>query len=276
MDDPDKKVADATPDRDYDTLAEVPDDADLAARPKVPSTLPPRGACDCDIPLPPQGADSTEWAERLRTRMATLELDRAVLVRRDGPFSRAPDGYSSLEGLKPKTRLVLPLPPDLDEILPERIRGTVAGFFVREPDPQLLRNVGPRLADLGITLEIDCNDLAPLADAIAACPAEVVISGMGPLTGSPDDAAFRARLDLVEAGHAAIKLSGIGDALSQDADPFVAKLAATRPDRCLWGSGPSESDPGLLLDAFFRAVTDPAARQAILVGNPARIYRYAD
>lgn len=280
MDDPDKKVADATPDRDYDTLAEVPDDADLAARPKVPSTLPPRSACDCDIALPPEGADSGAWAEGLRTRMATLELDRAVLVRRGGTFSLTPDVFSSLGGLQRATRLVLPLPPDLDEIPAERIKdAAVAGLFVRDPDAQLLASVGPRLADLGLNLEIECDDLAPLADAIAACPAEVVISGLGPVSGSPEDPAFRTRLGLVESGHATIKLSGLaagGAAPWEAADPFVARLASTRPDRCLWGSGPGEGDPGQLLDAFFRAVTDPAARQAILVENPARVYGYAD
>ena len=276
MDDPDKNIADATPDRDYDTLAEVPEDADAAARPKVPSTLPPRGACDCDIALPPEGADSADWAEGLRTRMATLELDRAVLVRREGPFTLPPAGFSSLEGLKRETRLVLPLPPDLDEIAPERIAGAVAGLFVRDPDPRLVASVGPRLADLGLNLEIECDDLAPLADAIAACPVDVILSGVGPLAGSPDDAGFRTRLELVKAGHATIKLSGIGAASWQAADPFVARLAEARPDRCLWGTGPGEADAGQLLDAFFRAVTDPAARQAILVETPARVYGYAD
>lgn len=275
MVDPDKDIADATPDRTYDTLAETPVGADPADRPKVPSTLPPPGACDCDLPLPEERADSAAWAERLRTRLATLELDRAVLVRREGPFTLTPTGFSSLGALKGETRLVLPLPDGFDEFAPERLEGpAIVGFFVRDPDPQLIARLGPRLADLGLNLEIECDDLGSRAEAIAACPANVVISGIGPVTGSPDDAAFRARLDLVEAGHAAIKLSGIGAVQSEAADRFVAALATARSDCCLWGTGPGEGDAGLLLDAFFRAVTDAAARQAILVDTPARVYGY--
>jgi len=66
-----------------------------------------------------------------------------------------------------------------------------------------------------------------------------------------------------------------------DLRPFHDRLVEANPQQLVWGSdwpfvrmGDQAPDVGALLDTFQRWVDDPALRQAILVENPARIYRF--
>ncbi|WP_164171872.1 amidohydrolase family protein, partial [Stenotrophomonas maltophilia] len=64
--------------------------------------------------------------------------------------------------------------------------------------------------------------------------------------------------------------------------PVVRALIEAAPDRIVWGSDwphpVSTKQPpneGALIDFLFRATTDDAERQAILVDNPARFFGFA-
>jgi 2-pyrone-4,6-dicarboxylate lactonase len=67
-----------------------------------------------------------------------------------------------------------------------------------------------------------------------------------------------------------------------DAVPFARKLVAEFGDRCVWGTdwphpnhpGPVPDD-GVLVDILTEIAPSGAARQAILVDNPQRFYRFA-
>ncbi|RVD47512.1 2-pyrone-4,6-dicarboxylate hydrolase, partial [Mesorhizobium sp. M2D.F.Ca.ET.140.01.1.1] len=68
-----------------------------------------------------------------------------------------------------------------------------------------------------------------------------------------------------------------------DLRPFHDRLVEANPQQVVWGSdwpfvrmGDQAPDVGALLDTFQRWVDDPALRQAILVDNPARIYRFEE
>lgn len=275
----DQKLPDATPDRDYDTVAETPQGADAADRPKVPTTLPPQGACDCGVMLPSSRGAGPEWIDGLRARLSTIEIDRAVLVCPEGAFQSDAAAAAAFREMSGDTRLLLPLDPTRETVTLDRdAEGVVAGLHVRDPDAALIAAFGPRLADRDMILEITCDDPRPIAEAIRDCPAEIVLNGIGPISGGTDDAAFRERLSLLRDGAASVKLCGFassGDAPWSDAHPFLAALSGARAEGCLWASGNPDADPGLLLDAFFEAVEDPQMRQTILVDAPARLYRFA-
>ena len=98
---------------------------------------------------------------------------------------------------------------------------------------------------------------------------------------------YRQFLDLVGEGRCWVKLTGpyriTATSLPPYADvaPFAAALVAGRPDRMLWGSDwphvmckvPMPND-GELLDILADWVPDERTREAILVRNPARLYRF--
>jgi 2-pyrone-4,6-dicarboxylate lactonase len=63
---------------------------------------------------------------------------------------------------------------------------------------------------------------------------------------------------------------------------FARKLVAEAGDRCVWGTdwphpnhqGPIPDD-GVLVDILAEIAPNEAARQAVLVDNPKRLYRFA-
>jgi 2-pyrone-4,6-dicarboxylate lactonase len=67
-----------------------------------------------------------------------------------------------------------------------------------------------------------------------------------------------------------------------DAVPFARKLVAEFGDRVVWGTdwphpnhaGPIPDD-GMLVDILAEIAPSAAARQALLVDNPQRFYRFA-
>jgi 2-pyrone-4,6-dicarboxylate lactonase len=146
-----------------------------------------------------------------------------------------------------------------------------------------------RAAPLGwhVVLHVDGPALLAHADGIAALECPVVIDHMARLSaeaglGQP---AFRRLLDLAALPHIWVKISA-GDRMvaGQEAlplaAPFLASLAAATPARTLWGTDwPHPNvrfmpDDGDLADLLAQAVPDAAARHAILVENPAELYRF--
>jgi 2-pyrone-4,6-dicarboxylate lactonase len=66
----------------------------------------------------------------------------------------------------------------------------------------------------------------------------------------------------------------------QDAVPFARKLVAEFGDRTLWGTDwphpnlKEVPDDGVLVDLLAQIAPSEAQRRALLVDNPARLYRF--
>jgi 2-pyrone-4,6-dicarboxylate lactonase len=150
---------------------------------------------------------------------------------------------------------------------------------------------GKRLADIGWHLQIHMEAalIADLAPALKRSPVPVVIDHMGRIDASLglDQPAFSALLALVNDRNVWVKVSGADRVTRQgppysDAVAFARKLVAEAGDRCLWGTdwphpnhqGPIPDD-GVLVDILAEIAPNEAARQALLVDNPKRLYRFA-
>jgi 2-pyrone-4,6-dicarboxylate lactonase len=150
---------------------------------------------------------------------------------------------------------------------------------------------GKRLADIGWHLQIHMEAplIAELAPALRQSPVPVVIDHMGRLDASLglEQPAFKALLALLNDKNIWVKVSGSDRVTRQsppyaDAVPFARKLVAEFGDRCVWGTdwphpnhpGPVPDD-GVLVDILTEIAPSEAARQAILVDNPQRFYRFA-
>jgi 2-pyrone-4,6-dicarboxylate lactonase len=150
---------------------------------------------------------------------------------------------------------------------------------------------GKRLAPLGWHLQIhmEASLIAELAPALRRSPVPVVIDHMGRVDASLgiDQPAFRALLALLEDRNLWVKVSGADRVSRQgppysDAVPFARKLVDAFGERCVWGTdwphpnhnGPAPDD-GELVDILAEIASDDAARQALLVDNPQRLYRFA-
>jgi 2-pyrone-4,6-dicarboxylate lactonase len=153
---------------------------------------------------------------------------------------------------------------------------------------------GKRLADIGWHLQIHMEaeligDMAPALKR-AACP--VTIDHMGRIDASLglEQPAFRALLALMNDNNIWIKVSGIDRITRQnphlappyaDAIPFARKLVAEFGDRVVWGTDwphPNHThvpDDGVLVDCLAEIAPGEAARQALLVDNPQRFYKFA-
>ncbi len=310
MDD-DQDLPDATPDRDYDTMSEMPKGLAPADRPKVPSTLPPQGACDAhlhlvggrmDFPLwdnrpedPAPGRGFRDWLDLLRTHMTTLEMSRGVVVH---SVLYGDDNRVTVEALRqlgPSFRGVGLVGEDVDEarldkLADARIRAVRMNEVFDGPlSFEAACGLAPRLAqrDMHLEMLLTADRIAEEKERIAGLPCPVALDHLGwPDTEAGTDApGFRAILELVSEGKVYVKLSALyrlAHAPFDAAKPFMAALAEAAPERCLWGSDwphlllPNEDvpDAGVLLDTFFDTVTGSDARQKILVDAPERLYGF--
>jgi len=150
---------------------------------------------------------------------------------------------------------------------------------------------GRRLAPLGWHLQIhmQVDRIAELAPAIRRSPVPVVIDHMGRVDASLglDQPHFQALLRLLDDRNVWVKVSGCDRATRQgppyaDAVPFARKLVAEAGDRVVWGldwphpnhQGPIPDD-GQLVDLIAEMAPTEAERQALLVDNPQRLYRFS-
>jgi D-galactarolactone isomerase len=102
-----------------------------------------------------------------------------------------------------------------------------------------------------------------------------------------DDPAFKALQRLVDTGRFYVKLSAPYESLSRDGPPhyrdvgaLAGALVRQAPERMLWASNwphpgqAAPADEADLLDLLLEWAPDEAARQRILVDNPARVYGF--
>jgi predicted TIM-barrel fold metal-dependent hydrolase len=178
------------------------------------------------------------------------------------------------------------------------VRALRANEFRRDGKPYYHNGVGlkdvaphlPLMAELGwhLQLWIDTRDLPDLLPQLANVPVPIVVDHMGRLEyrHGVDNPGFQALVRGVAEGKFWSKLSGtyrLG-ATAPDyvqAKPFHDALVAANPQNLVWGTdwphprpdGPVP-DAQRLLDVFLDWTRDAATRQAILVGNPARLYDF--
>ncbi|HEX3709371.1 MAG TPA: amidohydrolase family protein [Pseudolabrys sp.] len=149
---------------------------------------------------------------------------------------------------------------------------------------------GKRLAAVGWHLQIHmaANLIGELTPAIKRATVPVVIDHMGRIDASLglQQEPFQNLLRLMDDKNIWVKVSGCDRATRQgppyaDAVPFARKLAAEFGDRCVWGTdfphpnhrGPTPDD-GVLIDILEEIAPTAAARQALLVDNPQRLYGF--
>ena len=241
-----------------------------------------------------------------------LGLERTVLVQASGHGFDNRAMLAALAGLGGRGRAVAVLPPnassrELENLDAAGVRGlrlnlvTLASRHGSDR-VQALREYERLLAPLGWHLQLfaDARTLQALETAIRRCGVDVVVDHMG----LPDAAAgleqpgFQALLRLMKGGHVWAKLAG-ADRITRrsgrlrDAVPFMRTLAELAPERLVWGSdwphigfhagqqvhGDAvlpyrDVDAGQLLRVLEEAVPDREARDAIMAGNPAKLYFY--
>jgi len=148
-----------------------------------------------------------------------------------------------------------------------------------------------RLADVGWHLQIHmaADRIAELTPALKRSAVPVVIDHMGRVDAALglEQPGFRALLALMQNKHVWVKVSGCDRATRRgppyaDAVPFARKLVAEFGDRVVWGTdwphpnhaGPIPDD-GMLVDILAAIAPSEAQRQALLVDNPQRLYKFA-
>ncbi len=146
-----------------------------------------------------------------------------------------------------------------------------------------------RLAPLGMHIQVHFESalVHELGPWLCKSAVPVVIDHMGRVDASKgiDQPDFRALLELLTDGRFRVKVSGSDRCTRQappyaDAIPFARKLVAEFGDRTLWGTDwphPNLNhvpDDGLLVDLLREIAPAQAQRQALLVDNPARFYRF--
>ena len=147
-----------------------------------------------------------------------------------------------------------------------------------------------RLAPLGWHLQIHLDSLliAEMTPALARSAVPVVIDHMGRVDASLglDQPAFRHLRALLRDPRFWVKVSCVERSSRRgapyaDAVPFARALVAEFGDRTLWGTdwphpniAGDPPDDGLLVDLLAEIAPTAAQRQALLVDNPQRFYRF--
>jgi 2-pyrone-4,6-dicarboxylate lactonase len=173
------------------------------------------------------------------------------------------------------------------------VRFNFVAMFKMAPSPRLLQRSIERIAQYGWYIKIfvgpeELPGLVEMLRAITAVP--VVIDHMARLkpAGGARNPAHALVLDLLRRENFWVLLSNGARMSAQasgwdDVVPIGRELYTAAPDRCMFGTdwphthshheggGPPES---ALIELLYRFLPDAAARQAVLVDNPARLHGF--
>lgn len=161
----------------------------------------------------------------------------------------------------------------------------------RTPIEEVLA-LAARFEPLGWHLQIhgDPSLLTDMAPALLRSPTPVVIDHIGRLDASLglDQPAFKALRRLMADRRFWVKVSGM-DRITRlgppyvDAQPFAKALVDEFGDRVLWGNDwphPNHAGPvpdeQQLVDLIHEIAPSEAARHALMVSNPERLYQFGD
>jgi 2-pyrone-4,6-dicarboxylate lactonase len=277
--------------------------------PSKPKLRLPAGACDAHVHVmgPASRFPFANVAltkvdapkERLFALHDILGIEHCVIVHTS---SHGYDNSATTDALAAKGgayRGVALVPTDVSDAELKRL--SAAGFcgarfhymphIAKGPSIDEVVAFGKRLADFGWHLQIhmDASLIAELSPAIRRSPVPVVIDHMGRIDAALglEQPGFRALVALMQDKNVWVKVSGTDRASRQgppyaDAVPLAAKLVAEFGDRCVWGTdwphpnhAPPIPDDGVLVDILAEIAPSETARQALLVDNPQRFYRFA-
>lgn len=290
-------------------MPDLPQAAPPVSTPTSPLARLPTGAVDAhvhmvadDLPLwdgrvedpAPGGLDT--WIPRFEHHLATLGLERAVIVH---SILYGGDNTITTETVRrmgARARAICLVTDDTtDAELDDLAAKGTAGIRLNYVHGGLLswegaKALAPRLAERGMHIQMLLHThrhMLEIAEDIRALPVSVCLDHIGwpDLSLGLNEAGFQALLRLVGEGDVHVKLSGIyrvADAPYDAANAAVARLAEANPERCVWGSDwphlmladAKQPDAGVLLNAFLDAAPSEAARQAILVDTPTRLYGF--
>ncbi|MEL7215415.1 MAG: amidohydrolase family protein [Pseudomonadota bacterium] len=248
------------------------------------------------LTLADMARSNASWLACFEHHLATLGLERAVIVHSilyGGDNTITTETVRRMGGRARGICLVTDDATDaeLDDLA---AKGT-AGIRLNYVHGGLLswegaKALAPRLAERGMHIQMLLHThrhMLEIAEDIRALPVSVCLDHIGwpDLSLGLNEAGFQALLRLVGEGDVHVKLSGIyrvADAPYDAANAAVARLAEANPERCVWGSDwphlmladAKQPDAGELLNAFLEAVPSEAARQAILVDTPTRLYGF--
>ncbi|MFM9925881.1 amidohydrolase family protein [Variovorax sp. H27-G14] len=172
------------------------------------------------------------------------------------------------------------------------VRFNFMGHLGRHAPIEDVLALAARFAPLGWHLQIhgDPSLLTDLAPALRRCPTPVVIDHIGRIDAALglDQPDFKALLKLMADQRFWVKVSGM-DRITRlgppyaDAQAFARTLVSEFADRVLWGNDwphPNHAGPmpdeQQLLDLVAEIAPSQAAREALLVHNPERLYQFGD
>jgi 2-pyrone-4,6-dicarboxylate lactonase len=187
-------------------------------------------------------------------------------------------------------------PPNVDMAELKRLdalgfRGIRFNYLQHLGTPPQISDVvklGAKLASLGwhLQLHLEASLLVRMLGELKLSPVPIVIDHMGRVDASHglDQTGFTHLLKLLEDKRFWVKVSGLERASRQgapysDAVPFARKLVSEFGDRVLWGSDWPHAnldaipDDGKLVD-LIAEFADEKQRQALLVDNPERLYKF--
>jgi len=285
-----------------------PDYLPFHPAPKKPDFVVPAGAVDahCHVfgpaavfPFAPERKYTPVDApkERLFALRDHLGFSRNVIVQASchGRDNRAlADALIASNGL---ARGVCVLDPDisdgdLQELDRAGVRAARFNFVKRLVDAapkDVFRRVADRVIGMGwhTVVYFEAADLDELIPFLASLPGTIVIDHMGrpDVTKGAEDPAFRTLIRfLADHPNVWVKVScperlTVAGPPYDDVVPFGRALVARFPDRVLWGTDwPHPNmrshmpDDGALVDWIPHIAETAAQQQALLVGNPMRLY----
>lgn len=146
-------------------------------------------------------------------------------------------------------------------------------------------------ADLHLQVHFDSTLIHALSPLLLRSAVPVVIDHIARVdaTQGPDHADFQALCRLLDTGRFHVKVSGIDRVDAHGAHrtpPYSYGIALARhlvrqyPERCVWGTDwphPNHThipDDGILVNALAHIAPTPESLQALMVDNPARLYRF--
>ena len=280
-----------------------------AAVPNSSGTAPPKlqappNACDCHMhiydaarfaPVRP-GARMQEHAGVAAYRLFQQRIgtSRTVVVQ---PAAYGTDNAVTLDALSQlgsQARGVAVVHPDVTDAELRRLAdGGMRGIRFTQFDPRtavttidMIEPLATRVASIGwhVQIHLRADQIVDAADLLQRLPGTVVFDHLGRLTHGIDDPALAVIRRMLDRGRTWMKLSG---AYMMSAPPSYAEAGhvaracvAAAPERMVWGSDwphPTEADKpddAVLFDLLSEWVPDAAARQRILVGNPAELYGF--
>jgi 2-pyrone-4,6-dicarboxylate lactonase len=277
--------------------------------PSKPTLRLPRGACDAHVhvfgpqrrfPFAPERTFTPGDApkEKLFALHALLGIERCVIVQSSChgfDNSVVADAIAAKHGAYSGIALLPTTVTDaeLRRLDARGFRGVRFNYMKHLGTSTPIEDVialGARLAPLGWHLQIHLESalIEPMTPALKRSPVPVVIDHMGRVDAAlgVDQPAFKALLDLLRDERFLVKVSCVErsshrPAPYEDAIPFARALVAAFGDRTLWGtdwphpnSAHGPPDDGVLVDLLAEIAPSAAQRQALLVDNPQRFYRF--